>query len=309
MIKRIPAWAIYVVWGIGIFLTAWYLGQSASLYVKGRLSAPRQIIYAKENAVQQVTEQPFSFYEKEITPIFGEAKPVKKEDKKDKKDDKKPKSELDVDWDGILTSNPKSILLKGTVLGRGSAIAFLTVSGKDQSVALGGKAGSFDVSAIGKSSVKFVRGNQATVISMNLDETTTTGAPTPTASPAASPIADSGEPDLASIISRQGDNIIVDRRKFNGLLKPPSRLANDLKFIPNSKDGEPYGIKVSYLKPGSFFTMIGLQSGDILVRTNNKELKSVEDSFYAYQAFRNEEHLTLEIDRGGSIIKLPLEFR
>jgi general secretion pathway protein C len=82
-----------------------------------------------------------------------------------------------------------------------------------------------------------------------------------------------------------------------------------MKFLPNSKDGKPYGIKVSYLKPDSFFSKVGLRSGDVLIKTNNKDIKTVEDSFYAYQSFKNEDHLTMEVDRDGQIIKIPMEFR
>jgi len=217
-------------------------------------------------------------------------------------------SRNEIDWDTVLTNHPNDVRVRGTVIGTDNAIAFLEVEGEDVSLYIGQKVGKFQVTAISKNTVTFRNGDQKRIVSMVLNEKNNSRR-NHSHSMLRNREKEDDDDKLDNIISFQGGKRIIDRRKFNALLKPPSRLATDIKFIPNSKDGKPYGIRISHLKPGSFFTRVGLRSGDIFVKINNKELKSVEDSFYAYQAFKNEDHLTLEIDRNGKKVTIPLEFR
>jgi type II secretion system protein C len=311
---KIPEWAGTTFWVILLVLTAFMCGQSASLYVKERLKVPVNMAVAREKVEKNDTRKPFTHYERELLPVFGESK--KADGEKTSRPGKTPgaaakKEPGEVDWDQVLTDpNPKLELL-GTVIGSDTAIAFVNVAGKDVTLSIGQSVGSYYVSSINKNTMGFSNGGREKQLVMNLEQVplavlNAAYNPAPSPSPSESP---EETASLDEIVSQQGDQRIIDRRKFNALLKPPSKLANDLKFIPNSKEGTPYGIKISYLKPDSFFSRIGLQSGDILVKTNMKELKSVEDSFYAYQAFRNEDHITLEVDRDGEIIQIPMEFR
>jgi type II secretion system protein C len=120
---------------------------------------------------------------------------------------------------------------------------------------------------------------------------------------------ETAEIDLDSIVTNNGGKYVVDRQKFNALLTPPSRLANDIKFIPNSKEGKAYGLKISYLKNNTFFGKVGLKSGDVLINANKKDVNSVEDSFQVYQMFKNEDHLSMQVERDGQIVDIPIEFR
>ncbi len=319
--RKIPVWVTTVIWITAIVLTAFFAGQSASLYLRNRFHVQRNVTLARPPEIDtQKRERPLGFYRSSIVPALNQGK------KPAGGDTGAPRATAPggqpgdtpgeiptpaINWDQILSVEEPALDLKGTVIGDDMAIAFVQVEGKDMSLTIGQQVGSYRVVSITKNTIGFSRGGNDKVVSMVLKSGgssrggSTGGIPRPRAS---SPQANQTI-DIGDMISFQGNTRVVDRRKFNALLQPPSQLADELKFIPNSKDDQPYGIRISYLKPGSFFSRIGMRSGDILVRTNNKELMSVEDSFYAYQAFRNEEHLTLEIDRGGNIIQIPLEFR
>jgi len=313
MKQKTPVWVSNAIWLLCLVLIAFFLGQFGSLYIKNRINVPFSIALPG-GATQEVQAKnvPLSEYESEILPILGNSEAGEPSPTPSPtRDPNAPILPADkVDWNQMIVQTPHLIRLKGTVVGSGDGIAFININGEDMTLSIAQKVGDYVVHSITKSAIYFKKGTEEKMIALYLEEgePPAPAAPAPPEDPAVSP--EMGrEDDLDNIISFQGNSRIVDRRKFNALLKPPSRLANDIKFIPNSKDGKPYGIKISYLKPGSFFTKIGVQSGDVLIKTNNKDLQTVEDSFYAYQAFKNEEHLTLEIDRNGSIVKIPIEFR
>jgi type II secretion system protein C len=318
MKKQIPAWVITAVWCLSIAVSAVFISQLISLYLQSKLAVPRNITVVKrEPEKDEKNQRPLQYYRSSVVSIFGEQKatPVVSQATEETESD----AGLDPDdpinkipWDQYLVRhNPSNIQLKGTIIGNNTALALLKVDGNDVSLYLGQRAGSYNLEIITKSSITFAKGNEKRIVAMETDpDSALSDVPQPPPPQASGDVTfEGGDDDLEGLISFQGDRRIIDRKKFDELLKPPSRLAHEVKFIPNSKDGEPYGIRISYLKPDSFFSRVGLRSGDILIRTNDKILMTVEDSFYAYQAFRNEDHLLMEVDRDGQIVQIPMDFR
>lgn len=308
---KIPGWVNTTLWIIGIVFSAFFLGSLLSVILKDKLAVPREIITIKKTVDKPVQKKTIFEYEQNIVPIFGEVKaPQTAAVQEAGWDDEFTEPEnpaVLVNWEQVL-SNPDQIKLKGTIIGSETALAFLNVGGTDMTVEIGQMVGDYQIDTIMKGAVIFKRGEMETILSMELSDNPTQAALIP-ANPIPPPLETQRQDDLENIVTESGGKMIVDRRKFSALLTPPSRLAHDLKFIPNSKDGEPYGLKLSYLKADTFFTKLGLRTGDILVKANNKEIKTIEDSFETYQMFRNEDHMTLEVDRGGQMLQIPIEFR
>jgi len=311
MNQKIPRWVSTLLWIVGIFFTASLLGSLISTYFKSKWTVPQKMVLAREQVQKKEMKKPFSDYRNEIQPMFGEVKkepPKKKEPSKGSIFEEPEDPVKEINWDQVIPNAQQQMRLNGTMIGSDTAIAIINIQGKDLSLNIGQQVGSYTVDSILKNTVIFKKNSNEVVLSMNLSE----GAPIHIASnvrrlPARAKQKPSS--NLNDIVKTSGSKKIVDRRKFNALLNPPSKLAKDLKFIPNSKDDKPYGIKISYLKNNSFFTKLGLKAGDILVKANNEEIKSVEDSFKTYQMFRNEDHMTLEVDRNGQVVKIPIEFR
>lgn len=309
---KMPPWLPSVLWGIGIIFTAFFMGKMIDVYLESRMAVPHEIILAKEEVKEVKQEKTISDYQRDIVPMFTGGKTVTdatpNPDKK-KDGEEIPESPVNqVNWDQELSSGGGKIFLKGTIIGSDTAVAFIQVGDEDMSLHIGQKAGSYYIDRIEKSSVIFKKDNEEVFVSMDLGARVNTGR---VAMPVRTipPKPEENNEELDNIVADVGGKKVVDRVKFNALLTPPSRLANSIKFIPYAKDGKPYGIKISYLKGGSFFTKVGLQAGDVLVKSNNSEIMSVEDSFKVYQMFKNEDHMTLEVDRGGSNVKVPIEFR
>lgn len=100
----------------------------------------------------------------------------------------------------------------------------------------------------------------------------------------------------------------VSRREFAALLDPPDRIARDVALAPVSRDGRPYGIQMTYVKPESFMQKMGFQPGDILVNVNNKPLQVPEDGLMAYQMLKNEDKVDFRVDRNGRFFQLQIIF-
>lgn len=309
---KMPPWLPSVLWGLGIILTAFFLGKMIDVYLESRMAVSHDIILAKEEVKEVKQEKTITDYQRDIVPMFTEGKTIGTETPdptKKKEGEEIPESPVNlVNWDQELSSGGGRIFLKGTIIGSDTAVAFIQVGEEDMALHIGQKAGSYYIDRIEKSSVIFKKGNEEIFVSMDMGGRVDTGR---VAMPVRTipPKPEEKNDDLDNIVADVGGKKVVDRVKFNALLTPPSRLANSIKFIPYAKDGKPYGIKISYLKGGSFFNRVNMQAGDILIKANNSEIMSVEDSFKVYQMFKNEDHMTLEVDRGGSIVQIPIEFR
>ncbi len=103
--------------------------------------------------------------------------------------------------------------------------------------------------------------------------------------------------------------IEVSKREFEALLDPPSRIAAEVSLAPIARNGNPYGIRMSFVKPGSFIEKMGFRRGDILLSMNNKQLLTPEDGMMAYQTMKNEDSVDFKLDRGGSVMNIHINFK
>lgn len=93
------------------------------------------------------------------------------------------------------------------------------------------------------------------------------------------------------------------------MIDPPDRIAREIGFAPVSRDGKPYGIQLTFVKPGSFLQQMGFMPGDVLSSINNKPLYTPEDGMLAYQMMKNEDTVDFKIDRSGKFMQLQIVFK
>jgi len=280
MKKKIPSWAPTLIWILGIFFTAFFLGELIGVYIEYKMTIPPEIVLAKEEAVQKARKKTLVEYERDIIPMFDRGKtgkPTSASDDKKKEGESDPEAPVNrINWDEEFSSGGERIQLKGTIIGTDTAVAFVQVSGVDIVLHIGQQVGSYQVDRINKNTIQFKKGETSALVSMNLE-----GSPViagHTISPVLkNRIGRKKKDGVQNVVTRSGNKLIVDRREFNNLLKPPSKLAHSIKFIPHAKDGKPYGIKISYLRGGSFFSKLDMKAGDVLIRANNKDIRTVED--------------------------------
>lgn len=109
-------------------------------------------------------------------------------------------------------------------------------------------------------------------------------------------------PTEASTFQREGNNFSVTRDQLNGYLKDLPNLLQQATAVPNivpGSGGEVDGFKMIAIEPGSVFTQIGLQTGDVIKGVNGEKVNSPAKAMELYNSLRNEGKIELEVERNG----------
>ncbi len=119
------------------------------------------------------------------------------------------------------------------------------------------------------------------------------------------------EPDSAAGTVRQVDenNWLIDSREVEQATSNMSQLMTQIRVVPNFTDGQPDGFKVFAIRPGSLFSKIGLQNGDVIKRINGLEIQGPEEAFEAYQRLQNETSIQIDLARRGANQTFNYEIR
>jgi general secretion pathway protein C len=93
--------------------------------------------------------------------------------------------------------------------------------------------------------------------------------------------------------------ISVKRSQIDDALKDINQLMKQVRIIPNFNQGKPDGLTISGIPQDSFFSQIGLRSGDILSGVDGKAIESVDDALKLYTGMKSASRLKLQLKRGG----------
>ncbi|HUL58892.1 MAG TPA: type II secretion system protein GspC [Anaeromyxobacteraceae bacterium] len=95
----------------------------------------------------------------------------------------------------------------------------------------------------------------------------------------------------------------IDRSAVDGALNNMSNLATQARIVPSFKNGVANGFKLFSIQPGSLYASIGIENGDVIQRINGYEMNSPDKALEIYQKLKESSHVTIEIERGGAVIK------
>jgi general secretion pathway protein C len=113
----------------------------------------------------------------------------------------------------------------------------------------------------------------------------------------------SASPPSSSLPSAQVDDrqqvINVKRAQIDEAIKDINQLMKQVRIIPNFNQGKPDGLMISGIPQDSFFSMIGLRSGDILSGVDGKAIESVDDALKLYTGMKSSSRVKLQLKRGG----------
>lgn len=101
----------------------------------------------------------------------------------------------------------------------------------------------------------------------------------------------------------------VARSTVDDALNNLSSLATQARIVPAFEGGKPVGFKLFSIKPGSLYSKIGLQNGDVINRINGYEMSSPEKGLEVYQKLKDSSNVDLEIKRRGKPLKLGYTIR
>jgi general secretion pathway protein C len=95
----------------------------------------------------------------------------------------------------------------------------------------------------------------------------------------------------------------IDKTLIDSSLSNLNSLATQARLVPSFKNGVANGFKLFQIQPGSLYSSIGIENGDVITRINGYEINSPDKALEIYSKLRESSHVTLELDRGGQNIK------
>jgi general secretion pathway protein C len=100
------------------------------------------------------------------------------------------------------------------------------------------------------------------------------------------------------------DNIYeIERNVIDSTLSNLNNIATQARIVPSFRNGVANGFKLFSIQPGSLYASIGIENGDVIQRVNGYEINSPEKALELYQKLRESQHVTIELDRGGQVIR------
>ncbi|HTP25987.1 MAG TPA: type II secretion system protein GspC, partial [Anaeromyxobacteraceae bacterium] len=122
-------------------------------------------------------------------------------------------------------------------------------------------------------------------------------------SPASMRAADApGDPNEA--VKKVSDNRYELPKKFiDDTLHNLNAVATQARIVPSFKNGVANGFKVFSIQPGSLYSNIGVENGDVIQRINGYEMNSPDKALEIYQKLQDAPHISIEIERNGQMIR------
>lgn len=116
-----------------------------------------------------------------------------------------------------------------------------------------------------------------------------------------------GWPALAGITRVDATHYTLARDLIDRALAAPTPLIRTARIVPAIADGQPAGVKLYAMRPGSPLVVLGLANGDTLRAINGLPLTSADRALEAYSRLRATDLLTLELTRRGQPLTLTYE--
>ena len=111
------------------------------------------------------------------------------------------------------------------------------------------------------------------------------------------------------IASEGQDSYLLNKSAVQNIIKNPTRILSDARLLPNIVNGKQEGFTVNEVKPGGFFSKLGLRNGDVLLKINNNEMSGPDMALRAFTALQGLDRVDLDIIRGGRKISLVYQIR
>jgi general secretion pathway protein C len=115
--------------------------------------------------------------------------------------------------------------------------------------------------------------------------------------------ADDGAPaakDLGAGIVKVSETAYkVPRSNVDEALNSLADLATQARIVPAFEGGKPVGFKLFSIKPGSLYSKIGLQNGDVINRINGYDINSPEKGLEIYGKLKDAAAVTVDVKRRG----------
>jgi general secretion pathway protein C len=106
------------------------------------------------------------------------------------------------------------------------------------------------------------------------------------------------------------NSYLVDRDTVSDSLSNLSTMMKDIRVVPSFDDAkEPNGYRVASIRFGSLLDKLGVKRGDIIQTINGLPISDPDRAYQAYQQFKEETSIQIEVLRGGQPMTLTYEIQ
>lgn len=103
--------------------------------------------------------------------------------------------------------------------------------------------------------------------------------------------------------------IKLSRAEVEQSMRNIGLLMTQARWQPSfDASGNPEGIAVNRIRPGSLLSKMGIANGDVLQSVNGRDIRSMDDIMTAYTQFRAAENVQFDVKRGDSRETLSYSF-
>ena len=105
---------------------------------------------------------------------------------------------------------------------------------------------------------------------------------------------------LGEGIKKTGENeYSIERGEIDKTLSNLNSIAMQARIVPSFKNGEANGFKLFAIRPGSLYSKIGIQNGDIIHKINGFSMNSPDKALEVYQKLKSARSIDVELTRRG----------
>lgn len=108
--------------------------------------------------------------------------------------------------------------------------------------------------------------------------------------------------DSGGVKQVSANNYVVSQQEIENTLSNLNSIATQARIVPAFKNGVAEGFKLFSIRPGSIYSKIGIQNGDVIKRINGFEINSPDKALEVYQKLRTARNIQVELERRGQSI-------
>jgi general secretion pathway protein C len=101
----------------------------------------------------------------------------------------------------------------------------------------------------------------------------------------------------------------IPRKEIEGVLSNLNTVATQARIVPSFHNGKANGFKLFSIRPGSLYSKIGIQNGDIVQRINGYEINSPDKALEIYSKLKDAQSITVDLVRRGKSQTLSYQIR
>lgn len=118
------------------------------------------------------------------------------------------------------------------------------------------------------------------------------------------------EGQAQQLVREQEDNsFVLDRNAIRSQLEDPAALTRQARIMPNYRDGEPNGLRLVGVTPNSFYSELGIRSGDVIHSINGTRITNQRQALELMERMGSESQVTIEVERRGRTQKMEYNIR